>query len=95
MVKISDKFFCKKFLGLGCCDKTASENDFSSRYPIHPGFGSRLSSHKEAKLGELGWISVNNFQCSKMERNAKNMGTGREQNIFNITKKTSLAIDYL
>ena len=29
MVKISDKNFCKKFLGLGCCDKTASENDFN------------------------------------------------------------------
>ena len=28
VVKISDKKFCKKFLGLGCCDKTASENDF-------------------------------------------------------------------
>ena len=29
LVKISDKKICKKFLGLGCCDKTASENDFS------------------------------------------------------------------
>ena len=31
MVKISDKNFCKKFLGIGCCDKTASENDFNSQ----------------------------------------------------------------
>ena len=29
LVKISDKKFCKKFLGLGCCDKIASENDFN------------------------------------------------------------------
>ena len=29
MVKISDKKICKKFLGLGCCDKTVSENDFN------------------------------------------------------------------
>ena len=28
LVKISDKKFCKKILGLGHCDKTAPENDF-------------------------------------------------------------------
>ena len=28
LVKISNKKFCKKFLGLGCCHKTASEIDF-------------------------------------------------------------------
>ena len=27
---ISDKKCCKKFLGLGCCDKTASETDFTT-----------------------------------------------------------------
>ena len=28
-VKKHDKKICKKFLGLGCFDKTASENDFN------------------------------------------------------------------
>ena len=27
-VKKHERKICKKFLGLGCCDKTASENDF-------------------------------------------------------------------
>ena len=30
IVKKHDEKFCKKFLGLGCCDKTTSENDFST-----------------------------------------------------------------
>ena len=32
LVKKHVKIFCKKFLGLGCCGKTASENDFSKKF---------------------------------------------------------------
>ena len=29
LLKTREKKNCKKFLGLGCCDKIASENDFT------------------------------------------------------------------
>ena len=32
-VKKHEKNFFKKFLGLGCCDKTATENDFRKWIP--------------------------------------------------------------